>query len=209
VITLNTATNTITLSPVGIQGLAGATGYPVLSGIIPPTIQGSDDSLYLDTVAYNLYKKVLGVWQLQCNIKGLTGPIGPIGNTGPIGLQGLQGIQGPNGDTGPQGIKGDTGLTGPAGPQGLIGNTGATGAQGVQGPTGPTGLTGATGSQGPQGIQGPIGATGATGPTGQGVVVGGTSGQLLSKIDNTDYNTQWIDAPASTNNQLNQLIGVI
>jgi hypothetical protein len=63
-----------------------------------------------------------------------------------------------------------------------------------------------SGVQGPQGVQGPAGATGATG---QGVVVGGTSGQLLSKIDNTDYNTQWIDAPTSTNNQLNQLIGVI
>jgi hypothetical protein len=211
-ITLNTATNTITLSPVGIQGLAGATGYPVLSGIIPPTTQGSDDSLYLDTVAYNLYKKVSGVWQLQCNIKGLTGPIGPQGNTGPIGLTGPSGNQGPQGPiglTGPQGTKGDAGLTGAVGPQGPIGNTGATGAQGIQGPIGLTGLTGATGSQGPQGVQGPAGATGATGAAGQGVVVGGTTGQLLSKIDGTDYNTQWIDAPASTNNQLNQLIGVI
>jgi hypothetical protein len=43
----------------------------------------------------------------------------------------------------------------------------------------------------------------------QGVDAGGTAGQLLSKIDGTDYNTQWIDAPASTNHQLNQLIGVI
>jgi hypothetical protein len=74
---------------------------------------------------------------------------------------------------------------------------------GSQGPQGPIGLTG------PQGPNGPAGAAGATGPAGQGLVAGGAAGQLLSKIDGTDYNTQWIDAPASTNHQLNQLIGVI
>jgi len=36
------------------------------------------------------------------------------------------------------------------------------------------------------------GATGATGATGQGVPVGGTSGQVLSKINSTNYNTQWV-----------------
>jgi hypothetical protein len=58
---------------------------------------------------------------------------------------------------------------------------------GAQGPAGPTGATGATGAQGP---------AGATGPAGQGVPTGGTTGQVLSKIDNTNYNTQWI-TPAS------------
>jgi hypothetical protein len=43
-------------------------------------------------------------------------------------------------------------------------------------------LTGATGSQGP---------TGATGATGPGVATGGTAGQVLSKIDGTNFNTQW------------------
>ena len=52
------------------------------------------------------------------------------------------------------------------------------------------------------GPQGPIGLTGATGPAGAngtngiGVPVGGSTGQVLSKIDGTDYNTQWI-TPAS------------
>jgi hypothetical protein len=93
--------------------------------------------------------------------------------------------------------------------------SGSQGPQGVQGPQGPIGLTGPqgpngpAGAAGPQGIQGPAGAAGATGPAGQGLVAGGAAGQLLSKIDGTDYNTQWIDAPASTNHQLNQLIGVI
>ncbi len=40
----------------------------------------------------------------------------------------------------------------------------------------------------PQGIAGPTGATGA------GVPVGGTDGQVLAKIDATDYNTQWATA---------------
>ncbi len=48
-------------------------------------------------------------------------------------------------------------------------------------------LEGSIGVPGPQGIQGP------TGPAGEGVVAGGTTGQVLSKIDATDYNTQWSD----------------
>ena len=53
---------------------------------------------------------------------------------------------------------------------------------------------------GPQGIQGETGATGATGPqgetgaTGAGVPTGGTTGQVLAKVDGTDYNTTWVDA---------------
>lgn len=38
-----------------------------------------------------------------------------------------------------------------------------------------------------KGIQGDKGNTGA------GVPVGGTAGQVLAKIDGTDYNTQWVD----------------
>lgn len=32
-------------------------------------------------------------------------------------------------------------------------------------------------------------------PSGQGVPAGGTAGQVLAKVDGTDYNTEWIDAP--------------
>src|SRR6266568_118005 len=42
------------------------------------------------------------------------------------------------------------------------------------------------------------GADGATGAAGVGVPAGGTTGQVLGKIDATDYNDQWIDAPAGT-----------
>jgi hypothetical protein len=73
----------------------------------------------------------------------------------------------------------------------VTGPTGATGATGADSVVpGPTGSTGATGATGPTGSTGATGATGATGP---GVVAGGTAGQLLAKIDSTDYNTTWID----------------
>lgn len=74
---------------------------------------------------------------------------------------------------------------GPTGPQGPPGVTGPTG------PTGPQGATGPTGATGPQGVKGDTGATGPQGSAGQGVPVGGATGQVLSKVDATDYNTQW------------------
>lgn len=36
------------------------------------------------------------------------------------------------------------------------------------------------------------GGVGPQGPAGQGVPAGGTAGQILSKIDGSDYNTQWV-----------------
>jgi len=148
-------------------------------------------------------------------IQGATGDTGPQGLQGDAGPQGIQGIQGETGATGPQGLQGDTGPQGIQGIQGIQGETGATGPQGLQGDTGPqgiqgiqgiqgeTGETGATGPQGEQGIQGIQGIQGETGATGAGVVVGGTTGQVLSKASATDYDTEWttIDAlPDQTGN---------
>jgi len=50
---------------------------------------------------------------------------------------------------------------------------------------------GLIGPQGPQGDTGATGATGATGETGPGVAIGGTTGQILVKASNINYNTQW------------------
>jgi hypothetical protein len=76
---------------------------------------------------------------------------------------------------------------------------GATGATGPQGEQGIQGIKGDTGSTGATGAKGDTGATGATGATGPGVAAGGTTGQILAKIDGTDYNTQWIaEAPAAS-----------
>ena len=54
----------------------------------------------------------------------------------------------------------------------------------TQGEQGPKGNTGAQGPQGPQGLPG---------PTGPGVPTGGTTGQVLSKSGNGDYDTVWKD----------------
>ena len=50
---------------------------------------------------------------------------------------------------------------------------------------------------GPQGAQGVKGDTGSQGPAGQGVPTGGSAGQVLSKIDGTNYNTQWTTLPSA------------
>ena len=52
---------------------------------------------------------------------------------------------------------------------------------------------GKTGPQGPQGKPGADGKTGPQGPAGSGVAAGGTTGQVLAKKSNTNYDTEWID----------------
>jgi hypothetical protein len=154
-------------------------------------------------------------------IQGIQGDQGPQGDTGPQGIQGIQGLQGDQGPQGIQGDQGPQGVQGDTGPKGDTGNTGPKGDQGDQGYTGlsayqvaqlngftgteyewlaslvgATGAQGDTGPQGPQGDIGPTGATGATGatgPAGPGIATGGTAGQILAKVDSTNYNTTWID----------------
>ena len=138
-------------------------------------------------------------------------------NRGPKGDTGATGPQGPTGATGPQGPAGNNGTDGADGTDGVDGfspiatvtqNTGgctisitdvngtttatlSDGATGPQGPQGPQGIQGIQGIQGEQGPQGETGATGPTGPAGPGVPAGGTAGQVLTKVNGTDYNTQW------------------
>lgn len=54
-----------------------------------------------------------------------------------------------------------------------------------------------SGPQGPAGPQGAAGPAGANGANGEGVIAGGAAGQVLAKIDATDYNTQWVNQPTS------------
>ena len=70
----------------------------------------------------------------------------------------------------------------------------SSGPQGAQGPAGPIGAQGPTGSQGPTGPTGNTGPQGIQGPTGPGVPTGGTAGQILAKVDASDYNTNWVPA---------------
>ena len=148
---------------------------------------------------------------------GATGPQGPAGNNGTNGTDGNDGfspiatvtqttggctisITDVNGTTTATLSDGATGATGPQGPQGeqgiqgIQGETGPQGPQGIQGEQGPQGLqgeTGATGATGPQGPQGIQGETGPQGPAGPGVPTGGTAGQVLTKVNGTNYNTKW------------------
>ena len=78
-------------------------------------------------------------------------------------------------------FKGDIG---PVGPQGPAGNDGADST--VPGPQGPAGVDGTDGNDGAQGAQG---------PSGPGVPTGGTAGQMLAKVDGSDFNAQWVNAP--------------
>lgn len=79
---------------------------------------------------------------------------------------------------------GERGLPGATGPQGPQGIQGIQGLQGIQGEEGPQGEQGEQGEQGIQGIQG---------DPGEGVPTGGTTGQILEKLSNADYDTQWAD----------------
>lgn len=176
----------------GATGTTGATGDQGIQGITGPTgATGATGAQGIQGVT---------------GATGTNGTIGVNGSTGPTGPTGLSGSSGSLGATGPTGA---TGITGTAGTIGATGPTGATGATStVEGPTGPTGLTGATGptgatgTTGATGATGPTGATGSTGASGQGVPTGGSSGQILSKIDGTNYNTQWINAGGGAANPL-------
>ena len=95
----------------------------------------------------------------------------------------------PRGAQGPAGADGAPGAKGDPGPQGPPGEDGAPGAQGEQGPPGPAGQDGA---EGPQGPAGPGGAEGPQGPAGPGVAAGGTTGQILRKKSDADYDTEWV-----------------
>lgn len=95
------------------------------------------------------------------------------------------------------------------GPAGVQGERGADGIPGPIGATGPIGPTGPQGDAGPAGPTGATGATGPTGPTGAGVPVGGTTNQVLSKIDGTDYNTQWVTPTSAPVSSVNGMTGAV
>jgi hypothetical protein len=172
---------------------------------IPGSTIGADNDSYINTTTGIFYLRTTGTWAQVFSMA--TGPQGPQGTAGTNGTNGTNGNTLLSGTTNPSNTNGANGdyyinlsnyaLFGPktSGIWGtsisLIGETGPTGPQGE------TGATGAQGGSGPAGSNGTAGVAGATGATGPGVVTGGTAGQVLSKIDATDYNTQWINPPAT------------
>jgi hypothetical protein len=160
-------------------------------------------------------------------VPGPQGPPGADGFIGADGAEGAQGPEGPPGPEGPEGPAGTFGvldeapvdpnegdvwfntsdgrfyvyyddfwveaLSNEAGPQGPAGPAGADGADGADGAVGPQGPAGADST-----VPGPQGDPGEQGDPGPGVAAGGTEGQVLLKVDGTDYNTTWADNSAES-----------
>ena len=115
---------------------------------------------------------------------------------------------------------GGTGAQGPAGADGADGQDGASAyevavANGFVGNESAwlASLVGTNGNDGAQGPQGEPGADGAQGPAGadgapgQGVPTGGTAGQVLAKVDSTDYNTEWVNQTGGATNEITNTDG--
>ena len=106
------------------------------------------------------------------NIKGPKGPAGEDGKTGPAGTDGKAAS-----------IRVGEVQTGESGSQASVTNVGTENAA-VLNFIIPKGDKGDTGNIGPQGQPGAAGV---------GVPTGGTTGQVLTKKSNTDYDTEWTD----------------
>ena len=119
------------------------------------------------------------------------------------GPKGDQGIRGENGKTGRDGVDGKDGINGHDGADGIDGKDGRyvvdaeidlddtlliTLSDGTQIKTTKE-IKGPKGDPGPQGLRG---------SNGNGVVVGGTTGQVLTKASNTDYDVTWTTNGAGT-----------
>jgi len=145
-----------------------------------PVITGPLTGNELSVVVQNGVTKQAQL-QAIANLGGPTGPQGPIGPQGPRGYAAT--------------IQVYSTTTGLPGTNASVTNAGSIndaylefviprGDQGIQGATGATGATGPTGPQGPQGIPG------------VGIPAGGTTGQILYKVSNTDYDVNWENVPA-------------
>lgn len=172
-----------------------ATDGTVLYGLgVPGSSTGNNNDTYIDTGTGIFYKKSGGTWSQAFSMQ--TGPAGPAGANGTNGIDGIDGKTVLSGTSDPSnlytGTDGDfyintstITLFGPKASGVWPAGISLVGADGTAGPAGPKGDTGDTG---------PAGEAGAAGA---GVATGGTSGQVLSKHSDTDYDTQWIDPPAT------------
>ena len=139
--------------------------------------------------------------QIQDGVNGINGKDGKDGKDGENGQDGITPTIGENGnwylgttDTGKpsRGATGQTGATGQIGPAGADGisptaSVSKSGSVATISITDKNGTTTATVNDG---------TNGTNGQDGVGVPSGGTTGQILAKTSDTDYATQWINAPS-------------
>lgn len=154
----------------GTNGTDGADGSVWHDGSgVPASGLGVDGDYYLNNDNGDVYNKTSGSWAVVTNIQGADGSDGAAGADGSVWRDGSGAPADSLGVDGDYYLDNDTGdvYNKAAGTYSVVANI-----EGPQGPTGPSGSDGADG---------------------QGVPVGGTTGQVLKKIDNTDYNTEWAD----------------
>ena len=184
-ITLTPDASDPTKTKVTIAATTTATVWRNAAGA-PSNSLGADGDYYLNNTTGDVYKRTAGAYAVVASIRGTTGATGATGATGPAGATGATWRDGagvPDNSIGANldyylnTANGDV-YQRQSGAYVLTGNI--RGPQGIQGTAGATGATGAAGTNG------------TNGTNGQGVPVGGTAGQVLSKIDATDYSTQWV-----------------
>jgi len=179
----------------GIDGLAGADGTSGIDGLA-----GADGTSGIDGLA--------GV----DGTSGIDGLAGADGTSGSSGIDGLAGVDGTSGSSGIDGLagadgtSGSSGIDGTSGSSGIDGLAGADGTSGIDGLAGADGTSGIDGTSGVDGLAGAAGTSGTSGEDGIGIPSGGTSGQVLSKVDSNPYNTQWITPTAGSGSGSNKYL---
>lgn len=196
--------------PQGVAGADGTDGLDSLSytgGVQYSSVEPSTNSTYLD-LSLNKFNRTPVVgdthfvpmryssnsYLVTCEITQVNDEYArshAIAVLNTTGAKGSTGVQGPQGDPGPAGADGVTPTIGENG-NWYLGET-DTGKPS----RGEQGLKGDTGDQGPQGLPG---------PTGPGVPTGGTTGQVLSKNSDSDYDTVWKTLESSSEG-IPELIG--
>jgi len=149
------------------------------------TIVVEDSQIQIATVKQPLH--------VELNV-GLRGPAGQDGYT-PV--KGIDYFDGQDGYTPVKGIDYFDGDPGPAGQDGYTPVKGIDYFDGQDGYTPVKGIDYFDGQDGYTPVKGIDYFDGDQGPAGPGVAVGGTAGQVLSKIDSVDFNTQWVDVSSS------------
>lgn len=158
---------------------------------VPGTSIGSNNDTYINKDTGVFYHKAAGIWAQVFSMQ--TGPQGPKGDKGDTGITGTGGRTILSGTTNPSnstiGTNGDFYLN--TNTYILFGpKTDGVWGSGIS----IVGLTGEQGDTGPRGEIGP------TGEPGSGVATGGTSGQVLSKLSNDDFDTGWVDVAEGGDN---------